>query len=141
MIIPRRVAGICAVGVFWTGAVGKTGVAAGVSQPASERSRLVVTISQKSGGKYFKCFILYSFMYIPILAFAHKKIPSQRERIRLVEWIGFGQGNPWSGGSHRRLDAVSERYKKWNRVEDHTLASFLRGAHIVPKGRTMVLDF
>jgi hypothetical protein len=80
------------VGVLCTGAVGKTGVAAGVSQPASERSRLVAKSSQKSREKYFKRFILYSFIYIPILAFAPKKIPSQRERIRLVEWIGFGQG-------------------------------------------------
>jgi hypothetical protein len=41
----------------------------------------VATISQKSGEKHFTRFILYSFMYIPILAFAQKKIPSQRERI------------------------------------------------------------
>lgn len=29
-------------------------------------------------------------MYMPIIAFAQKKIPSQGERIKLVEWIGIG---------------------------------------------------
>ncbi len=61
----------------------------------------MATISQKSGEKYFKRFIVYSFVYVPILAFAHKKIPSQRERIRLVEWTGSGQGDrtAWPSGA------------------------------------------
>jgi len=61
VMIPRRVAGVCAVGVSWTGAVVETGVAGGASQPASERRRTVARISQKIGEKCFKRFILYSF--------------------------------------------------------------------------------
>ena len=61
VIIPRRVAGVCAVGVSWTGAVVETGVAVGMSQPASERRRPAARLSQKTEEKCFKRFILYSF--------------------------------------------------------------------------------
>jgi len=61
VIIPRMVAGVCTVGVSWTGVVVETGVAMGVLQPVSIRTRLVTSISQKAEERFFKRFILYSF--------------------------------------------------------------------------------
>jgi hypothetical protein len=72
VINPRIVAGVCAVGVFWTGSVVKTGVGAGVLQPASKKRRPVARISQKNEKKGFERFILYSFMSIPIIVFLWK---------------------------------------------------------------------
>jgi hypothetical protein len=86
VIIPRMVAGVSAVGVFWSGVVVETGVAMGVSQPASVRTRLVTRISQKTEEKCFRCFIFYSFIYIPIIAFTQKKSPPE------------GRGLSWSSG-------------------------------------------
>jgi len=58
VIVPRMVAGVCTVGVSWTGVctmgmswtgvVVETGIARGVAQPASVRTRLVARISQKT---------------------------------------------------------------------------------------------
>jgi hypothetical protein len=61
VIIPRMVADVGAVGVSWTGVAVETGVAMGVSQPVSVRTRLVTRISQKTEERGFKHFILYSF--------------------------------------------------------------------------------
>jgi len=113
VMIPRMVAGVWAVGVSWTNAVVETGVAMGVSQPASERRRPMARISQRTEEKCFKRFILallfirkpgkgeYVYSHHSICA---EKIPCQRERIKLVEWIGIGT-NPFrpneSGGDDR----------------------------------------
>jgi hypothetical protein len=64
VIIPRMVAGVCAVGVSWTGGVVETGVAARLSQPASKTRRPVARIRQKTDEKWFKRFILYSFWLV-----------------------------------------------------------------------------
>jgi hypothetical protein len=79
------VAGVCAVGGSWSGVVVETGVAMGVSQPASKRSRPVTRINPKEE-KYSNRFIFYSFIYIPIIAFNQKKSPPE------------GRGLGWSSG-------------------------------------------
>jgi hypothetical protein len=61
VIVPRMVAGVCAVGESSTGVAVGTGVAVSTSQPASVRTRPVTRVSQKTKEKYFKCFIFYSF--------------------------------------------------------------------------------
>jgi len=61
VMLPRMVAGVCAVGVSWSGAVVETGVAMGAAQPVSETRRPVARISQKTEEKYPKRFIFYSF--------------------------------------------------------------------------------
>jgi hypothetical protein len=89
------VAGACAVWESLTGVVVETGVAMGVSQPASVRIRLVTRISQKAEERHFKCFILYSFlnMYISIIAITNKKLPRLWGSLVLAERLVHGKSS------------------------------------------------